>query len=81
MTKTHRYIPMTEQDERDMLATIGAASIEELFRDIPEAVRYKGRLPISEALDEAALLRHMQEPGRPQRQPRSVCELPWRRHL
>lgn len=61
MTKTHRYIPMTEQDERDMLAAIGAASIEELFRDIPEAVRYKGRLPISEALDEAALLRHMQE--------------------
>lgn len=61
MTKTHRYIPMTEQDERDMLAAIGAASIEDLFRDIPEAVRYKGRLPISEALDEAALLRHMQE--------------------
>jgi len=55
----HRYLPMTEQDEAEMLRTIGAESVEELFRDIPGAVRFEGVLPMSGALDEAALLKHM----------------------
>ncbi|OXS60382.1 glycine dehydrogenase (aminomethyl-transferring) [Cohnella sp. CIP 111063] len=55
----HRYLPMTEQDEAEMLRTIGAESVEELFRDIPRSVRYEGNLPMSGALDEAALLKHM----------------------
>lgn len=55
----HRYLPMTEQDRSEMLAEIGIQSVEELFADIPGAIRYKGRLPMSEALDEYALLRHM----------------------
>lgn len=55
----HRYLPMTEQDEAEMLKTIGAGSIEELFADIPPQVRYSGVLPMSEALDEFALLKHM----------------------
>ncbi len=57
--KKHRYIPMTEQNERDMLAAVGAQSMEDLFVDIPKNVRYEGTLPMSGALDEAALLRHM----------------------
>ncbi|MCF2940468.1 aminomethyl-transferring glycine dehydrogenase subunit GcvPA [Paenibacillus alkaliterrae] len=55
----HRYLPMTEQDQNEMLQTIGADSIGQLFADIPESVRYTGKLPMSEALDEDALLRHM----------------------
>ncbi|WP_274362350.1 aminomethyl-transferring glycine dehydrogenase subunit GcvPA [Paenibacillus thermotolerans] len=58
-SKKHRYIPMTEQDEKEMLQTVGAASVEELFADIPSEVRFRGRLEVSEALDEAALQRHM----------------------
>lgn len=57
----HRYIPMTEQDQQEMLDTIGVQSTEELFRDIPEAIRYKGTLPMSSELDEASLLLHMKE--------------------
>ena len=34
----HRYLPMTESDKKDMLKAIGAASVEELFSDIPEEV-------------------------------------------
>lgn len=34
-----RYLPLTADDRRDMLADIGAASVEELFRDIPAAAR------------------------------------------
>ncbi|UHA73569.1 aminomethyl-transferring glycine dehydrogenase subunit GcvPA [Paenibacillus sp. 481] len=57
----HRYIPMTEQDQIDMMQTIGISSIEELFRDIPAAVRYEGILPMSSALDEQAMLLHMKD--------------------
>lgn len=59
MPNLHRYIPMTEQDQADMMATIGVSSVDALFRDIPEAIRYRGTLPISGALDEFSLLAHM----------------------
>lgn len=61
MKQTHRYLPMTPQDEAEMLKTIGADSIGELFADIPPEVRYEGVLPMSEALDEAALLKHLRK--------------------
>jgi len=32
-----RYLPLTEDDRRTMLARIGAASVDELFRDVPPA--------------------------------------------
>ena len=37
----HRYLPMTEE-EKEMLQTIGVQTIDELFSDIPESVRFKG---------------------------------------
>lgn len=57
----HRYLPMTDQDQEEMLRTIGIGSLGELFSDIPASVRYQGRLPVSEALDESALLGHLRE--------------------
>jgi glycine dehydrogenase subunit 1 len=57
----HRYLPMTEQDQTDMLTTIGINSVEDLFVDIPAAVRFQGRLEVSEALDEYELLKHMRK--------------------
>ena len=39
-----RYLPLSDADRRAMLARIGAGSIDELFDDIPEAVRM-GTLP------------------------------------
>ena len=44
-----------------MLAAIGVSSIDELFRDIPEGVRYGRELDIAPALTEAELQRHMEE--------------------
>ncbi|MDR6550987.1 aminomethyl-transferring glycine dehydrogenase subunit GcvPA [Paenibacillus qinlingensis] len=61
MTNLHRYIPMTEQNRTDMLATIGVQSTEDLFRDIPEEIRYRGTLPMSSAMDEFTLLGHMKK--------------------
>jgi len=34
-----RYLPNAVDDRRDMLASIGASSIEALFSDIPQSVR------------------------------------------
>jgi glycine dehydrogenase subunit 1 len=34
-----RYLPLTPDDRRAMLAKIGARSIDELFRDVPESAR------------------------------------------
>jgi len=34
-----RYLPLTDADRRDMLGTIGATSIDELFRDVPSSAR------------------------------------------
>src|SRR5690606_40791688 len=33
-----RYLPLTEDDRREMLGAIGAGSVEELFCDVPEKV-------------------------------------------
>ena len=50
----HRYLPMTPQDEKAMLDTIGIQSIDELFADIPEKVRFKGEYNIKPAKEESA---------------------------
>ncbi len=34
-----RYLPLTDADRREMLAAIGAPSVDSLFRDVPEAAR------------------------------------------
>lgn len=53
------YIPHTEADRQAMLATIGADTIDELFREIPEGLRLGRDLNIPEAMDEHRLLAHM----------------------
>ncbi|WP_077308712.1 aminomethyl-transferring glycine dehydrogenase subunit GcvPA [Terribacillus halophilus] len=50
-----RYLPMTEQDKKDMLQTIGVKDTEALFADIPDAVRLKEPLQIKEPKSEGEL--------------------------
>ncbi len=37
-----RYLPLSDTDRRAMLGTIGASSVDELFRDVPESARLSG---------------------------------------
>lgn len=37
-----RYLPLTDPDRHDMLAAVGAPSVESLFRDVPEGARFDG---------------------------------------
>jgi glycine dehydrogenase subunit 1 len=51
---TMRYLPLTDTDRTAMLATIGAASIDDLFVDVPEQARLDG--PIRGLPDHASEL-------------------------
>ena len=55
------FIPHTSQDVRDMLATIGAASIEDLFDEIPRELRVDSLAAIPDALNEMQIGRLMSE--------------------
>ncbi|SEP73983.1 aminomethyl-transferring glycine dehydrogenase subunit GcvPA [Piscibacillus halophilus] len=55
----HRYIPMTKEDKKSMLETVGVNSTEELFADIPQEVRFKGELNIKPAKDEYELKKEL----------------------
>src|SRR5215218_7501009 len=56
-----RYLSLTEGDRERMLAAIGVASVDELFSDIPEGVRYRGRLDLEPPLPEQELVAHLTE--------------------
>jgi glycine dehydrogenase subunit 1 len=49
------YIPHTDADRKEMLDAIGAASIEDLFSEVPESLRLKRLLDIPGGLDEHAI--------------------------
>jgi len=61
LSNQDRYLPQTEKDQAEMLAAVGVASTEELFADIPESVRFRGTLNVSEKMSEPALLRKMRQ--------------------
>ncbi|MFC7320859.1 aminomethyl-transferring glycine dehydrogenase subunit GcvPA [Halobacillus campisalis] len=54
-----RYLPMTEQDKKDMLSTIGVQTTDELFADIPESIRFKGDLNIKPPANEYTLTKEL----------------------
>lgn len=58
-TVSHRYIPLTEKDEQEMLETIGVKSIQELYSDVPEDVLLSRDLNIADAEPETQLLKRL----------------------
>ncbi|MBN1552268.1 aminomethyl-transferring glycine dehydrogenase subunit GcvPA [bacterium] len=55
------YIPMTEEERRQMLKTVGATEISELFEDIPESYRLKQLLKLPEPMSEWDVLCHLKK--------------------
>ena len=47
-----RFHPHTATERRDMLQVIGAASVDELYRHVPEAARLKQSIPLPNAKPE-----------------------------
>ena len=54
----HPYIPLTDDDRKAMLATVGVASIDDLFAEIPAEHR-NPTLDLPPMLSEAGLMREM----------------------
>jgi glycine dehydrogenase subunit 1 len=55
------FTALTDADRDAMLAAVGVGSIEELFHEIPEAVRLGRELEVEPALTEAELMAHLAE--------------------
>ncbi len=58
---TAGYLSLTEQDRDEMLAAIGVSSVDDLFEQIPEPVRFAGPLDVPPALSESELVRYFEE--------------------
>ena len=55
-----RYLPLTPDDRKEMLAAVGAASIDDLFADVPAEARLSGPIPgLPMHASELAVERHM----------------------
>jgi glycine dehydrogenase subunit 1 len=55
-----RYLPLSEADRSEMLRVVGASSIDELFRDVPEEARLRGPIEgLPMHASEMAVERHM----------------------
>ena len=56
-----RFLSLTEADRKEMLGTIGVSSIDDLFEQIPSAVRFDRELALEPALSEPELVAHLEE--------------------
>ena len=55
------HLSLTESDRDAMLAAIDVSSVDELFGDIPEGVRFRRELALEPALSEPELVAHLAE--------------------
>ena len=55
-----RYLPKSETERKEMLESIGAASICELFESIPEKFRLRDSLPLPGPLSEMEIIQYFQ---------------------
>jgi len=55
------YVQITPRQREEMLKAVGAQSIDDLLRQVPDAYRLKEPLKLPHALDELALRRHVSE--------------------
>jgi len=55
-----RYIPHSPSDIEQMLAAVGEASLDDLFRDIPEALRATGPIDLPPGLPEQEVRRRLE---------------------
>ena len=53
------YVPSTEKERREMLASIGVCDMDDLFRTIPEDVMLKEPLDIPKGMSELEVRKKM----------------------
>ena len=58
---SHKYMPHSEEDIRQMLDIVGVESLDDLYKDVPSEVIFKEEYKIPEAMSEIELRRHFEE--------------------
>ena len=58
---THPFLALTDSDREEMLRTIGVGTVDELFSDLPEAVRFGRELDLEPARSEQEVFAHLSE--------------------
>ena len=64
----YKYFPHTETDLKEMLHTVGVDSIDALYDDIPEYLRFRGDYELPEAMSELEVRQLFQQLGSQNRQ-------------
>ena len=59
----YKYFPHTDEEIRQMLSVAGVESLDALYADIPESIRFKGDYNIPEAMSELEIRQLMQTLG------------------
>ena len=70
-----RYLPLTPQEEKEILALCKESSFETLTREIPESLRVKGLLNLPHALSENEVIDHVQCLGEKNTASKMLCLL------
>lgn len=55
----YKYFPHTDDDLKQMLERAGATSLDDLYADVPEAIRFKGEYDLPEAKSEIELREYL----------------------
>lgn len=55
------YVPLSDQDKKEMLARMGLSSVDDLFRTIPQEIRLKAKLNLPQPLSELELINYFEE--------------------
>lgn len=64
----YKYFPHTEEDLREMLQKVGVSSLEELYAEVPEEIRFRGDYDLPEAKSELEIRQWFKALGEKNRQ-------------
>ena len=64
----HKYFPHTEADLQSMLATVGIDSLDALYADVPEAIRFRGDYQLPSEMSELEVRQLFERLGSQNRQ-------------
>lgn len=65
---TYKYFPHTDEDLREMLAKVGAASLEDLYAELPDSVKLHRDYELPDALSEVEIRKYFEETGKKNKQ-------------
>jgi glycine dehydrogenase subunit 1 len=74
MGDAHRYVPVSDQERREMLESIGRTSVDELFAEIPAHLKIARSLGVPGPLSEIEVLAEVRARAEATRAPDPACQ-------